>query len=494
MLLRPAYHIAVSGLALATLVASPLAAQPADQTAAAPTTSPAPADAQQPPLLKQEELEQLLAPIALYPDSLLTQMLMASTYPLEIVQADRWVKANKDLKGDALATELEKQDWDPSVKSMVNFPDQLAMMSEKLDLTMKLGDAFMSQQSDVMNTVQVLRSRAQASGNLKSSDQQTVAVEAAPTNSTVVNVNTGGSANGGGTGSAPVAAQQPVIVQAPPQVITIQSPSPQVVYVPTYSPTVVYGAWPYLAYPPAPYHPPGYVASSMISFGAGVAMGAAWGYAWGHSNWGHGDVDINVNQNVNYNRNIDRSKYQTNINNVQGRSANAAAGSWQHDPTHRRGAAYPNQATAQRYGGASSAQASQARDQYRGRSNTAGAQDLNRTGAGGTGAGRANSSNFGGNAGTARPNQNDFGNRGGAGGANVQDRQSNPAAGQSNRGGAGAGNSGGAFGGTDRGASDAAASQRGNASRSASPSRQAAPARSGGGGGGAGRAGGGGRR
>ncbi len=99
----------------------------------------------EPPVFKPEELEQLLAPIALYPDSLLAQIFMASTYPLEVVQADRWAKQNKDLKGDALTAALEKQPWDPSVKSLVNFPQVLAMMSEKLDWTQKLGDAFLAQ-------------------------------------------------------------------------------------------------------------------------------------------------------------------------------------------------------------------------------------------------------------------------------------------------------------------------------------------------------------
>ena len=108
---------------------------------------------------KQEELDQLLAPIALYPDSLLSQTLMASTYPLEVVQAARWVEDNASLEGDALTTALEQQNWDPSVKSLVNFPQVLQMMNEKLDLTQKLGDAFLAQQNDVMDTIQKLRKK-----------------------------------------------------------------------------------------------------------------------------------------------------------------------------------------------------------------------------------------------------------------------------------------------------------------------------------------------
>jgi len=239
------------------------------------------AEAQEPAAKKvfsQEELEQLLAPIALYPDSLLTQILMASTYPLEVVQADRWAKQNKDKKDDALAKALESQPWDPSVKSLVNFPQVLQMMSEKLDLTQKLGDAFLTQQKDVMATVQKLRAKAQASGNLKTTKEQVVKVEK--------------------------------------EVIIIESPSPQVIYVPSYNPTVVYGAWPYPAYPPYPYYPPGYGAGA--AFVTGVAIGAAWGYAWGHSDWHGGNVNVDVNRNTNINSNINRSQYQQKYQNQNG--------------------------------------------------------------------------------------------------------------------------------------------------------------------------------
>ena len=186
---------------------------------------------------KQEELDQLLAPIALHPDNVLTQLLIASTYPLEVVQADRWVKQNKGLKGDALKAALEKQPWDNSVKSLAPFPDVLTMMSEKLDWTQKLGDAFLAQQKDVMDTVQKLRGKAAETGNLKSTSEQEVKKEA--------------------------------------DVIIIQSSNPQVVYVPTYNPTVVYGTWPYPAYPPYPVYayPPG---AALFTFSMGVAVGAAW--------------------------------------------------------------------------------------------------------------------------------------------------------------------------------------------------------------------------
>src|SRR5262249_54250049 len=125
-------------------------------------------------VFKPEEIEQLVAPIALYPDSLVSQILMASTYPLEVVEADRWAKANKGLQGDALTAALESQNWDPSVKSLVNFPQVLAIMSEKLDMTQKLGDAMLAQQKDVLDTIQRLRAKAQAQGNLKTTTEQTV--------------------------------------------------------------------------------------------------------------------------------------------------------------------------------------------------------------------------------------------------------------------------------------------------------------------------------
>ena len=260
---------------------------------------------------KPEEIEQLVAPIALYPDSLVSQILMASTYPLEIVQADRWAKANKTLKGEALTKALEAQNWDPSVKSLVNFPQVLATMSEKLDVTQKLGDAFLAQQKDVMDAIQRLRAKAQAQGNLKTTKEQTVIVE------------------------------QPA---AQTTVIKIEPTNPQVVYVPTYNPTVVYGAWPYPAYPPYSYYPYGAVAAGAFAFTAGVALGAAWGYAWGGCNWHGGDVNVNVNRNTNFNRNINRESYRANME-ARGQRGQ---GTWQHDASHRRGVSYRDQGTAQR--------------------------------------------------------------------------------------------------------------------------------------------------
>src|ERR1044072_226103 len=204
---------------------------------------------------------------------------MASSYPLEVALADRWTKQNASLKGDALTKALEAQDWDPSVKSLVNFPQVLTMMSEKLDWTQRLGDAFLADQKRVLDTIPSLRAKAQAYGNLKSNKEQPVVVEK--------------------------------------KIIKIEPANPQVVYVPTYNPTVVYGAWPYPAYPPYAYYPPAYTpGAALFTFGVGMAVGAA---LWGNCNWGGGDVNIDTSNYNSFNR--------TNIKN----------GNWQHQVDHRKG-------------------------------------------------------------------------------------------------------------------------------------------------------------
>lgn len=270
------------------------------------------------PLLKKDELAQIVAPVALYPDALLAQVFMASTYPLEIVEADRWVKKNKSLKDDALAKELEKQKWDPSVKSLVNFPSVLESMSEKLELTTKMGDAFLAQQKDMMDVVQELRKQAMDAGNLKTSKEQKVVVEK--------------------------------------ETIIIQPANPQIVYVPTYSPTVVYGVWPYPYYPPYYYYPP---PPPGHSFAVGLAVGVAWGYAWGGCNWNSGHVHVNINQNIHINNTINRNRYNVN---------NRGNGAWQHDPGHRRGVAYRDTVTSRKFNRASPADAARSREAFRGRS------------------------------------------------------------------------------------------------------------------------------
>ena len=224
---------------------------------------------------KPEELEALVAPIALYPDSVLSQALMASTYPLEIVQAARWLKANPTLKGEAAVKAVANQSWDVSVKSLVAFPQVLEPMNDQLDWTKKLGDAVLAQQKDVLAAVQRLRGKAQDSGNLKTTEQQTVVVE-----------------------------------QAETKIVRIEPTNPQVIYVPAYEPAVVYGGWGYPAYPPY-YWPPYPAYYPGYAFGAGLAWGlgfAAAGAIFGNCNWGGGDIDINVNRATNIDRNFDRNK------------------------------------------------------------------------------------------------------------------------------------------------------------------------------------------
>jgi Protein of unknown function (DUF3300) len=289
-----------------------------------------------PPPFKAQELQQLLAPIALYPDELIAQILTAATYPLEIVMAARWVAdpKNAGLKGDALAKALDGQAWDASVKSLVPFPSVLKMMSDKLDWTQKLGDAFLAQEQDCLVAVQILRRKAQAAGTLKSTPQQKVTVQAPPPAAT--------------TGGAP--ATMAPLSEEP--TIAIEPTDPQEVYVPYYDPATAYGAWPYPAYQPYAFPPPiGYgLAAGIVSglaFGAGVAVTSSlWG--WGRPNWGAGNITINSNQfnRINLNRNV------------------VSGNTWQHNAVHREGVAYRDAATRQRYGRATTGAAG--RREYRG--------------------------------------------------------------------------------------------------------------------------------
>jgi hypothetical protein len=259
---------------------------------------------------RQEELDQMLAPIALYPDELLVQVLMAATYPLEVVQAYRWVQANSNLNGDPLAVALEQRNWDPSVKSLVNFPSVLQMMNDRLEWTQKLGDAFLAQKDQLMATVQELRQKAEAQGSLRTTSEQRV------------------------------------IVEPQDQTIVIEPAVPEVVYVPVYDPTFVYGPWWWPAYPPYSYYPRGAViAGSVIGFGLGVGVGVAWGYAWGGFQWHHHDVVINTTRNVYINNRIDRNRYITHVTTGSG-----GQGMWRHDPVHRRGVAYRAPSVAQQFG------------------------------------------------------------------------------------------------------------------------------------------------
>jgi hypothetical protein len=292
--------------------------------------SQAPAGQSQPPAFQPEEIEALVAPIALYPDSLLSQVLMASTYPLEIVHAARWVKANPKVKGDAAIKAVESQTWDVSVKSLVAFPQVLEPMSDKLEWTQKLGDAFLAQEKDVLAAVQRLRSRAEQSGNLKSNEQQKVIVEPAPAPPP----------------GQPAPAQQTIVRIEPAQA--------DVIYVPAYNPTVVYAGWSYPTYPPYywPPYPAYYPGGALVSgFAWGVGFAAA-GAMFGNCNWGGGDVDIDVNKATN----IDRSFNRTNVE---------GGGKWKHDGSHRQGVAYRDNATREKFG--KDVPGADRRNDYRGR-------------------------------------------------------------------------------------------------------------------------------
>lgn len=261
----------------------------------------------------QQDLDQLLAPIALYPDNLLAQILMASTYPLEVVEASRWVKANPKVTGKALEDALAKKSWDPSVKSLTVVPQVLHQMNDKLDWMQKLGDAFLAQQKDVMATVQSLRAKAFAAGNLKSWDQQVVKTE----------------------------------TEDGQTIYIIESTKEEVVYVPIYDPYVAYGAWWYPpAYPPYYMYPPAYVYPPHVAFTAGIIVGVA---IWGNVNWHGGGVYVNVNHYNSFNR--------TTINN----------GSWNHNVDHRRGVAYADQNVARQYNRGGDMQTAKAREDFRGR-------------------------------------------------------------------------------------------------------------------------------
>src|ERR1043165_3711602 len=255
-----------------------------------------------------DQLDSLVAPIALYPDPLLAQTLAASTYPLEVIQLQQWMERNKNLQGQALADAVAKQPWDPSIQGLVAYPDVTTRMADNVQWTTDLGNAFLAQQSDVMDAVQRMRAKAEGKGTLKTSAQPTV---------------------------------QTKTVESGHQVITIEPAQPDVVYVPSYDPVVVYGAAP-PAYPYYPYTYPGYVPGTALAWGAGIALGAAawgaWGGNWGNCDWNGGNVKINNNYNYNKNNNFNR-----NVN----RQGN---GNWQHNPQHRGNAPYGDRGTANKFG------------------------------------------------------------------------------------------------------------------------------------------------
>jgi hypothetical protein len=304
--------IALRRLALCAVplvLMSGLAGAPAralDANAAVPAT--AQTQTQTEAQLPEGQIEQLVAPIALYPDPLLTQVLMASTYPLEVVEAARWSQDNSTVNGQALQDAMQAQSWDPRVKALTAVPQTLQMMNAKIDSTQQLGDAFLAQQQDVLNAVQKLRAQAQAAGNLQSTPQQVVTTES-PT-----------------AGAA---------VSGPPPIV-IEPVNPDVYYVPVYNPAVAYGDWSYPDYPPFNWSPAGFVASNVVSFAAGVAVGSA---IWGGCDWWQNHVTINVNRFNGFNH--------TNIN--------IANNIWVHNPEHRHGVPYQNASVARRFDAANEA-------------------------------------------------------------------------------------------------------------------------------------------
>src|SRR5215813_12060057 len=342
------------------------------------------------PKLPADQLDSLVAPIALYSDSLLAQTLAASTYPLEIIQLQQWMERNKNLTGKALADAVAKQPWDPSIQGLVAYPDVLTRMADDIQWTTDLGNAVLAQQSDVMDAVQRMRAKAKGTGNLKSNEQMKVETK----------------------------------VVENKQVIVVEQSKPDVVYVPSYNPTVVYGP-PAYPYPPVYYPPPGYYAAGMaISFGVGMAMGAAWGGGWCcNSGWGSNN-EININNNNSYVNNSNRQ----NQNNVSNRSGNrTGSNSWQHNSQHRGGTPYANKSTANRYGGIArgdsmssrQANARQNQGQLGGRGQGAQAGTMDRGGnrgsggASGLGAGRGDGAGGGGNRVGDRSVSSGGGSRGG---------------------------------------------------------------------------------
>src|SRR5262249_39430620 len=258
---------------------------------------------EQAPKLTADQLDALVAPPPLSPANLLPQCLLASPYAIDVMQAQQWADKHKDLKGEALSKEAMKQQWDPSVQALTGIPDALKMLAQDIKWTTDLGDAFLAQQSEVMDSVQRMRGKAKGGGKLETTEQMKVETK---------------------------------VVESK-EVIVIEQASPDVVVVPSYSPTVVYGAAPY-PYPPL-YYPPYYPGAGFVGFGVGVAVGigisGGWGCGWGGNN------EININNNNSFVNNSNRQ------NNVSNRSGNS---NWSHNSKQRGGAPYKDRATANKVG------------------------------------------------------------------------------------------------------------------------------------------------
>jgi Protein of unknown function (DUF3300) len=381
---RKLFHrvIALAGVAFLLSGSTAAVAQQAESQVMTTTTS----DTEQAPKLPNDELDSLVAPIALYSDPLLAQTLAASTYPLEIIQLQQWMDRNKNLQGKALADAVAKQPWDPSVQALVATPAVVQRMAGNIQWTTDLGNAFLGQQSDVMDAVQRMRGKAENKGTLKTSAQQTV---------------------------------QTKTVEGGKQVIVVEPAQPDVVYVPSYDPEVVYGAPP-PAYPYYPYTYPGYVPGTALAWGAGIALGAAawgaWGGNWGNCDWNHGDV--NINNNNNFNRNANR-----NVNRNVNRGQAGQGNKWQHNPQHRGNAPYGNRQTANKFGGTARGQGGRQPGTGTGARPGGGTGAGARPGGGGAGTrpgGGGAAARPGGGAAGARPGGGGAGTRPGGGGAGAR--------------------------------------------------------------------------
>ncbi len=308
-----------------------------------PTSVPAQDTPQDVPNIPSEQLDSLLAPIALYPDPLLSQLLVASTYPLELVQLQQWLeKTGSYLNEKAVTEAVKKEDWDPSIQAMAVLPTVVKQMATNIKWTSDLGNAFLAQQGDVMDAVQRMRTKAKDGGKLQSNEQMKVETKEVESRTVVV----------------------------------IEQASPEVVYVPSYDPMFVWGV---MSYPYPPFYG-GYYGGAAIWYGSAIAIGIGWGGGWGWGcGWGSNNININRNNHfVNHYNNINRS----------GNRVNALDNTWRHNPQHRGGAPYSNHSIANRFGGA-------ARGDSMGTRQATARQNPGQLGDGGPRAGTLDRSSFG---------------------------------------------------------------------------------------------------
>jgi len=287
----------------------------------------------------EEQLDQMMAPIALYPDSLLAQILMATTYPADVAEAVKWSKDNPDQEGDDAVEAVQSKSWDPSVMSLVAFPQVMTMMGEQPDWVQNVGDAFLADSEMVMDTVQKLRQKAKDEGNLETTEQQKVTVQE-PT------------AEESATSAEPATTANPAT--STETVIIIEPADPQVVYVPYYNPTVVYGVWWWPRYVPWYYRPYGYGFGTAVVRGIGFGIGIGITRSlWGGCHWGRGRGGVNIN--VNRYNNINVNKINSNNRNTN----------WNHNSNNRRGVPYKDQKTRDKFDNKRSG--ASGRENYRGR-------------------------------------------------------------------------------------------------------------------------------